>query len=337
MEEIRENFISVLSLYKTNAKIPKPISVPTYNTKPKQYINKGKSDNTTSDNNNKIINKKATLHTFKTNTFEPKCKFCSDAHASKLCEVYPKHESRIQRCNQLNLCTRCTGTHKTEECKRRLKFPCKNCKGEHLISMCQIEFNSNKTKNNSDKKDVQSGNIIVNDITNNVSSLLPTITIKINTKEGPYTTRAYIDSCSQQTFVNRSLLQNLNLPITSEGKTVTLSPFIGTASEVSEDYTNLNITLGTENYNIKAMVIDQQASKPINVPGLSERTQELKNKYTLADKEINGDVIDNIDMLIGVDNLDLVMRGIIKINNGIGIETPEGISLLGDINKYRDI
>lgn len=55
--------------------------------------------------------------------------------------------------------------------------------------------------------------------------LLPTVTLNLKTNKGSFPVRAYLDTCSQQTFVNKNLLQNLNIPLSSQTNKVNVTPF----------------------------------------------------------------------------------------------------------------
>lgn len=346
LSEIRENFPSILTLYNSNSHKAKLDSASaSATTKSKMVSTIPKKENSYFNKREKR-EKHATLQAFNTN-IAYKCKFCSEAHASKLCETYNNHDARIQRCHQLNLCTRCTGIHNTKECRTRLKFPCRNChKNNHVISMCPKSLfssspnseNKNVNSNSNKKKEIQSGNLLLNDVTTNTSMLLPTVTLNLITKKGSYPVRAYIDTCSQQTFVNKNLLQKLEIPISSsQTNNVKVTPFVGSQCEMSEHTTDLNIRVGEKDHLITSLVTETPYTGSCHVPGLSKLVAQLKTTYVLADKEIKSDIIDNIDLLLGVDAIDLVVLGTIKINNGLALKTSEGIALFGNIEKYNDI
>jgi uncharacterized membrane protein YfhO len=119
----------------SQSKTEKPSALQNYkvnsSTKPKQYIDKNQSSTKT------FVNKP--------------CKFCSTSgHSMLKCDKFVDLDSRIKRCKDLNLCTKCTSTkHNDLSCpgkNNELDFECCQCKQKsHISALCS---NSNTATKN---------------------------------------------------------------------------------------------------------------------------------------------------------------------------------------------
>ena len=217
LKQIRDLFTMVLSLYQTqkegnseasatknkfngNANYSKPQNKNyQYQKGKKTYTNNSKPE--TKEN----LEKKSSLQNFNVNTetnntYQTVCKFCSsESHSTTRCTKYFGVQARRNRCNQLNLCQRCTGPgHAKSECKTRLKFSCKNCKSQdHVIALCdkfgETDQNTSSqvpppqkksTPTNSSGNAVNTGNLCLASASKNSTVLLPTITLDISDADG---------------------------------------------------------------------------------------------------------------------------------------------------------
>ncbi|KAG0434737.1 hypothetical protein DMUE_5054 [Dictyocoela muelleri] len=348
LESIRENFPTILSLYKS-----------TKTSTPPKYNN---SDNTRSNyvHNNKQTRSNveikperphASLQSFNNNVTVSasnfKCKFCSSVeHNSSSCDKYSNYEARVKRCDQLKLCQKCTGeNHNKKECKTKLKYKYRECSDDHVVSMCPGE-NENKNENKSENKNkksktfnskVTNGHISLNGTVTTNPILLPTMTLQIkNDQNNLVDVRAYIDTCSQQTFINRSLLHKLNIPYETKSETINISSFARKDSDNFKSISaNISVKIGKVETILNTLAIDKVCNDSIKIPGLKEVINNLESTYAIADKSLNSDDVDNVDVLIGADYIHLVHEGVVKIGDGIALKTPVGISLMGDITKYK--
>ena len=334
---IRENFPSILSLYKST-KSDNSLS------KQSQVFNKGTKGKQKSEAEFVKNKGHSTLQSFSNLTESMpnfKCKFCSSTeHSTSNCCKYSSYEDRMKRCEQLKLCQRCTGAkHIISECKTKLKYKCTDCKGDHVRSMCtgnkeQKNFGGHQKGNSSNK--ISNGNICLNGTLKTSSMLLPTITVQLkNAKEESVDARAYIDTCSQQTFLSKSLLNKLNVPYETKIENLSLSSFARKDSDkIDLNVADISVTLGNLETSMKVVAVDNVHANT-DIPGLKERVDSLQSTYKLADKFLKDNPAKVIDMLIGADYLHLVHEGIVRIGEGIALKTPVGIAPLGDISKYN--
>src|ERR1700755_1102854 len=70
------------------------------------------------------------------------CKFCSShGHVMTNCNVYENYDSRVKRCNEIKLCSRCSSSkHSADQCpglNNKLSFSCQVCNGKnHITALC---------------------------------------------------------------------------------------------------------------------------------------------------------------------------------------------------------
>ena len=167
---------------------------------------------------------------------------------------------------------------------------------------------------------------------------MPTSTLDVFSKNGDTEqTRCLIDSCSQQTFISRKLVNKLKLDIIKDREELSISSFVRSES-VTQHFETVTLfaQIGGKSEKIVAVIIDNVAQAKMEIPGLADIIKQLKStgKFIIADRNINSDIIDNIDILLGADYIHLIHKGIIHIGAGIAIQTPNGIALMGDISSY---
>ena len=149
LDDILDEFPSVLRIMKTTNTKPNNSAQETNNTKPNNQKQNSRY------NFSKPFNKEhteppkpgktqaTTLHSFNTvagkSEIEKNCKFCSSKdHWGSDCDKYIDYASRVKRCEQLKICKICTGiSHTADSCKSRIKNNCRICsKKQHVTAMC---------------------------------------------------------------------------------------------------------------------------------------------------------------------------------------------------------
>lgn len=340
LQFIRNNFPIVLSIYKACA----PKKIETSHNKlqgnvpqPTQGIDKERKPNP------------PTLHSFNTVTSDKKlCKFCSSTeHSTTACSIYKTFAAREKRCEQLNICKKCTGSnHKKEECKTALKYFCKTCNSkDHVAAMCDSYNGTTKQKPKPNKQNQASDVKVLNsqicscEIRNNTKILLPTITLNILQPNGTIVeSRALMDCASQQSFISKSLVENLGLDLCKNAQSLTISSYIrDDPITATFDTVKLKVLINEEVHDWKVVVIENFEREKMVVPGLKDICDTLESlyNYTMADKHITSDTIDNLEVLIGADYIHLLQKGIEQIGDGIAFITPCGIAPVGDISRYN--
>ena len=350
LDKIRDEFPTILSLYK----IAKPDSTPRVfknNSGKSSFQNKSKLFNKV-EVREPIESKPSTLKSFNhmpanEAPAQMKCKFCcSTEHSSTRCSKYPSYESRVQRCVQINMCQKCTGTgHAKEKCRSVLKFKCLACgSDQHVLSMCdksslneKPKSTLSKQKNSKAKNDTLSSHVCLSSVSKNADILLPTITLEFKDTKGELEeVRCLIDTCSQQSFVTRKLVEKLNLPIHHDPNPLYISTFVSNDSFcTSNDSANLPLVLEGMESILEAVVVDRMDKESLLIPGLYNLINQLQVLYPIADKHITSDFLTDIQMLIGADYVDLVHKGVLFVGEGIAICTPRGIAPLGHISKFK--
>uniref|UniRef100_A0A7I4XW91 Integrase catalytic domain-containing protein n=1 Tax=Haemonchus contortus TaxID=6289 RepID=A0A7I4XW91_HAECO len=191
-----------------------------------------------------LPNKKPSNDNIKRNHSSPRsCMYCHDEHPSFTCTAYPTPQARSSYLRQKQLCLLCASpTHKTSECKRR---PCFNCKGLHHTSCCYKQ-NSSKPREQipkkadnpavptrSSDKTSKSSKSSGENISKNNAMMQMTTTIQAKelfrpslpvgeiTVIHPGTRKLMqldvpLDSGAELSFINKSLAEELSLPVIKE-------------------------------------------------------------------------------------------------------------------------
>lgn len=292
-------------------------------------------------------NKPNTLNNFNVNATSSnygKCKFCdSEDHHSNKCDKYKDNGARIKRCQQLDLCTRCTGSgHNIKDCKSVFRRNCFNCGSrDHVSSLCnKLNGTSNTQKQDKSKSgDCKTFNSQLNLIDANNAILLPTITLKVkNCNDETFNVRALLDSCSQKSFVTNSLIKKLKITPIPENKNICVTSFVNNDC-ISSKYStaNIEILMPEKEIVLNAIIVNTVGQNKLHIPGLVNMIENLKCDYEIADKEIKEDTLNDIDILLGADYLPFMVQGLLKIGEGIALKTPFGIAPMGDLSTYQAI
>ena len=342
---IRNKFTDVLARYKTTWK-------PDVSAKPKSFQSSNSSNFSQNKKNDfskssehtsvNVGNKSSALASFQaTATTKPvtkkNCKFCSsELHHTSQCDKYATYNSRIKRCTELNLCTRCTGeNHKKADCTMTLRRNCYLCNSDnHIATLCEnLQTAQSKENKKSNANKTFNGHLSLSGIANGSSSniLLPTMTVKMKDGAGNYIpVRALLDSCSQRTFVTSSLIKQLGISSENTNEVISITSFVS-----NDSVSNLNLLLSNKQVAMSAVIVDKVGQTEITVPGLLNTIKELKKKHEIADKYITSDVINSVHLLIGADYFSLVASGIIKIGDGIALQTIDGLAPMGNLSQYH--
>lgn len=367
LQEIRKHFPSILTLYKSSKGNPENQANSYYKKQPnshnkqnslyygkqnQSYPYKQNKDSNSNQNSGKWGGAEkgtASIKNFhvKSEAVQiPTCKFClSSGHYSVSCDKYTTYEARKKRCREVKICPACTSSNHVSQadCFSVLHYPCKTCGTSetikpHVSAMCP-KYSVNKKRETGKPEEatkVNSNNIcLYNRSGDNI--LLPTITLPVKNAHGDLVeVRAFLDSCSQRTFIGKSLAEALNLTFQKDGTVLNLSSFgRDTQDQIDSCTTNIVTKLEGKEVLMKGLIINKFIDNSMKISGLKRVVETLKTRYELADKYLDSDTVSEIDILIGADNLRYIHKGVVQIGKGLAYETPMGIALLGDISDYE--
>ena len=268
------------------------------------------------------------------NQYKP-CTFCKANHASKYCSDYPTVDSRKTRIKELKLCFACLQPgHVSSDCRVAIK--CRHCDGSHHTFLCYKLFNvtvinpSRSTDvsqeasqgtnpkspgfSNSDNHvpESQSSSQPVSRVQLSVAAVhncsdsvliptaIPTATVRLSGGGTCVEARSMLDTGSQRTFICSSLVRDLNIQPHAE-MPLTLTPFGSEPTSAERTIVKVVVRLGKTRVTLKAVVSDQMNTS-IHSPGLGSVAKALRSKgIKLADRHLDGDEVDNVRLLIGVD------------------------------------
>ena len=271
---------------------------------------------------------------FSTTNYKP-CTFCKANHASKYCPDYPTVDSRKVRVRELKLCFTCLQPgHVSSDCKVAIK--CRHCDGSHHTFLCYKLFNvpvinQSKAKNVSDV--VKQGSSPIPTVSSNsvcnipefqagsqpgskaqlnvaavqhsvnevlVPTAIPTATVLLSGAGTRIETRSMLDTGSQRTFICSSLVRELNIEPFVEIP-LTVAPFGTEPTSAERTIVKVVVRLGKTRVTLKAVVCDKMNTS-IHSPGLGSVVNAMRSKgIKLADRHLDGDEVDNVRLLIGVD------------------------------------
>ena len=271
------------------------------------------------------------------NFIKKSCKFCNNEEHSMInCTKYISHESRINRCKELKMCFKCSSLkHISKNCKKDLDFACKFCGlKNHISALCRkTDFN---TKNETNS------NYCLNSLQNCPSShLLPTVSITVSRGNKPVTVRCLVDTGSQRSYIDHSVLRKLKFSLTDygdTGKDYIINSFIETGTrKLSEACFLVNLD-GTQNIYLP-FLIDTKFDLKFRISALPTAMENISEHFKLADEEISNrnDVI-KLDGLLGIDAIRHFKQfETVTCLKGKAFSISNGIIPFGDIEDFLTI
>lgn len=264
---------------------------------------------------------------------ESKCRFCGAKHKDSQCTRYSSGADRIKRLKELQLCSRCMGTHQTKSCLVTLQT-CRKChRGKHYTLLCKTydkpmtsyssKTSTNDTPENLPTNDIGHINVSLNATVNQASgSALATAKAMLESGEE---VRLFFDQGSQKIFITRRLVERTNMAIRST-QNMTLQGFMGKPNSNVYQIVRPKIRMGNRKKRITAVVVDD-LPQCIKTTGLSKTIEKLTRRgIRLADPNVTNDKVGPVDILIGSDHFyDLISLHVIK---------KEGIRLLKSPSGY---
>lgn len=218
------------------------------------------------------------------------CRLCRDSHYASMCPRYPNEIRKKERAKELGLCLRCLGSHKTEDCKRKLR--CFFCKADHIAAFCpNKEGRKTVELNLTTVTEVVTMSIPVTPRVGEEEVLLP-VKDAIVTREvqgGPeLTANIFLDGGAQASFITEAFARRLNAtPVES----LTLS--ISTVTQWGEVIT-------APRYLLRIRRLDGSWTT-VDVLGLEDLTKMLRAPVNVATGPTVATRWTEVDMLIGGD------------------------------------
>ena len=236
-----------------------------------------------------------------TSASSEQCLFCNSVnHKLNKCDKPMSISERKSILTKAKRCFRCTGIkHSARDCKTS-NLKCDNCKGRHVTVMCDPDWKPKKDSDSTDAStdDKSKLSLISNNDYPNI--LLQTLFVKIFSKDRQsYCFRAILDGGSQLTYVKKSLVQQLGLPVIGK-KDVRIVTFGSKMADTVRTYNVIELKLYSQfddnNILIEAIEVPEICPDLLASPELNS----LGTNKMLADVAVNPkSVIPGINLLIG--------------------------------------
>ena len=299
------------------------------------------------------------------------CKLCNGDHNVFNCKRYRNRDAIRDQMKRLNLCFNCLSTkHTSKECGSR--FNCKNCQGRHHTLICHVpgpnptnhpnvvRANTNQpsqvdrgsASNNTPTPEpiatssnqavgAQPGshsNLVVSQSSCSVggdlpSAVLPTVGVRVSNNRKAGYTNMLIDTGSQKSFISTNLARRLNLkPIKCIN--VRLSTFGGSGECQTLEVVRVKINVGHHQFTAQFIVHDNVTMKVHQAGILQMRQKLVQHNVKLADKHLNSETIDNIEILLGIDYYSKVVFSMRRVCGMDLFVTAKGIVPFGIVPNW---
>ena len=242
--------------------------------------------------------------------------------------TYNTHESRTNRCSDINLCSLCTSTkHMKDACPRKLDFLCVICQSkEHVSAMCPKYRPPKLTTSYCINASSNCSNIY----------LLPTLTI--NRSRGNRTTavRCLVDTGSQRSYISADAACRIGLSCDKLANTnIEVSTFVDSCMRNFNE-ASIAIDLGSSLGKINVpLLIDNKFDLKFDIDGLTEAILNIKRKYLLADTYYDSFTDETVILegLIGSDIIQYFERCfLVKCFNGSAFNCGDKLIPFGNID-----
>ena len=204
--------------------------------------------------------------------------------------------------------------HLVTSCK--VQNCCNNCSRRHHTTICQLENsinNSNGSDQSVDKVDSKSDDglktasaVAVQPCTNKTSfmsdtSVLPTASIHLVGPKQQSECGCLFDTGAQKTYILNSVAANLGCK-TIGYKSLSIEGFNTSVARQSYPVYEISTLANGEVITFHAIGIDKLPEK-ISMPGRSRFVQQLQSRGITVANGSSGDLLPNLGMIVGVDNL----------------------------------
>ena len=304
LNDVLDKYTDVLqTLYLTSSVKKKPFVKPSgkQNNSPGKLEPKGKSpkEDKRALQNYKVVNVDRNV----------KCKLCnSKEHTLGKCPSFTTFKARIDRANELSLCTRCAGSgHKEASCygaQNKLRFECFHCKRrEHITPLCpKASPPASNVKTNL--------NLCFAQRNFDSSQLMGTMTLQLKNGKMRRKVRCLIDTGSQRSYLSEHAAKDLCHDVDElYALEMDVSTYIGEGTrQFKQMSTGVRIN---GQLNFVPLLIDRTLDIEYEAPGLTHVVNKFKrNNIQLLDEAFisnaNHDTV-KVDMLMGIDIIQLLI------------------------------
>ena len=252
----------------------------------------------------------------------------------------------------MGFCAKCGySNHSTSRCAFKFFKPCIHCKEMHMSFLCPRQQELNATPNNTNAKNKKQAEKNLNKNSNSVNasvvwtefsmqsnngsrSILPTFTFDI----AEFTVRGMKDSGSQQSFIEQSVAESLQLKVLTADVPITVNGFNGSQIYQSK-IVEVPLHLGEQTNFISAYCVPDIRTK-LELPNLSKLVSYFHRLgYAFADSLLNEheDSISKINFILGTDDFNLLLEhqhtaG--TTNPSLYSITDIGVMLYGDVDRW---
>ena len=257
----------------------------------------------------------------------PSCIFCNNNHASSKCKNYASLDDRKRRTRELGRCTNCLRKgHTNENCTTNL-WTCNICGLEPHHSYFCIESNQVQV--------AISSTVPVSDSLESDVCVIPTASLNVITTNGVKNIRCMFDPGAQKSFISSRICNQLGLKPHSKCN-LQISGFLDRRDRSNYDVVTLKIKGLTKLISIEVVVIDNLPDV-IFAKGVGKVVESIKTLgISLADPDIEGDKISDINLLIGLDNYYQFFEPPKQINGVNIIDSEVGKVIIGKLPKSKE-
>ena len=285
------------------------------------------------------------------------------SHPIYKCRHYDSARAKVDKLKEIGGCLKCAKTnHSTEACNFKFRKKCFHCGKWHFSYLCvngneeqkrvpstasteeatSVTYQNQKVPKKGKnakaiaKDEVSSGMILSVGALRAISTecILPTFTCYLSNQTE---IRCLVDCGSQTTFVTEALVKANNLKVLKKNVNLTVNGFNSSKQYITK-LVEVNVEVGDMKYKVEALCVPS-IDINLKLPQLSRITKTFIEKgYVLADMRLldNQEVIDNIDLIVGTNNMYCIMSSMV----GFGQPIPSiysqcdlGVMLMGNVQN----
>ena len=162
---------------------------------------------------------------------------------------------------------------------------------------------------------------------------MPTATLKLSHQNTQTYAQALINSGSQHSFICTKLVNKLKLSVVGTVN-MNLSTFGTNPTSQVFHVVRAKMQIGSRRFTGKLIVHDNVNTEIVS-PGIHKVTSMLANKgINLADRNVNGDKLRNVQLLIGVDYFNQIVISQKKVFGVNSFVTPGGLMPFGPLPAW---
>ncbi|XP_074649059.1 uncharacterized protein LOC141904373 [Tubulanus polymorphus] len=246
----------------------------------------------------------AAFHT-RVSTSKPKtfsrsnCAYCkSNNHNSHECRVFNGPGKRREIVIRDRLCFNCLGSHRSADCKSKLR--CRNCQRKHHSSLCDPQRNHMATEPLQTNTDSTTHQVEVKITPTGGAVLLKTAFARISSESTSINATILFDEGAQRSFITQKMAQALHL-VSNESEDIQISAFGGISGPArSLDVGTIKLNTSDGDLKIRTLIVpsisapihNHMSRKVLELPHI--RNLELAHPYSDCENH-------EIELLIGAD------------------------------------